>query len=210
MAEKEEKNIYQRVLVELQRPINKDIALGNIQVYSLDGKINPLIGSKGIMEGYLENHLSSRIQDYVVFTGDILNERLKEKQYVQDLTELLISLSIDSPKKPILFHVDADFSGESEKVKIYRLFDKPRGMTDREFLWYSSLDLSFGGFVGYPGYEHPTSVKDFNYVCKGFCENFLLGRANQLDRLAKKFRSEDIAKSVANAKKYYTGIKREK
>lgn len=151
----------------------------------------------------LERHLAKQAKDYLVIRGKSLDAFLAREQNVPLLADFALGIHVDT-KYPVKVWVDADIDkvakhydgkrkGElanllgTKKVDISRW---ARKMSVFERDWNLALCAAWGGFVGYPGYEWPRTVKQFEEHCAYHATSIVIGTKGQLSRyesFAKKF-----------------------
>src|SRR3989338_1742100 len=174
----------------LKEPKNlQDMTDFLVQIYYSDWKlIFPMIKflSKGISKDYMVKLLSEgQSENY----EDLLRKYV-ESRIGADLNDTEIDM------KAIKCHVDVDITKfekyytkePNEKLVnglgqyIAKTSDWLPHMNEFEKRWNFALCRSIGDSVGYPGYEHPTTEKQFEAEISINSLNFLIGTKDQLSR----------------------------
>lgn len=133
------------------------------------------------------------------FTNLISKKADKTKSKIYELTDSLADLLVKKLKKgsDIKIHVEADIEEinkhycmvpEEEWIinglgqKVVNTAEWLPRMLYFEKGWNFALCDAMGGWVGYPGYEWPTTEECFEAVVAGHAKNFVIGTKEQLLR----------------------------
>lgn len=174
--------------------LEKLIKEGKIEFLNRSRRIDTNIGEFGEYNWDLVAHIKKNSGTFITISGAAIEEHLTEVKNLFYLTDFMVQLY--SGKKDIRIHVEADiekidqhYTRPKEEVLYNGLGTKVCESTDWmpelpyfEKMWNFALCDAIGGFVGYPGYEHPSDEETFRYVVEEHAQNFMIGTKKQLDR----------------------------
>ena len=165
-----------------------------IEFFNKNKKIDANVLDVGQYGWNLVIHISTQSNNYLAVKGNDLESFLTEKDNISSLTNFLVQIWSQKPDRK--FHVDADIERinscypQERELSLYNglgqktanLENWLKGKTVFERDWNLLLCEAIGRCLGYPGYELPRTEKEFEIVCIGHAEEFMIGTKKQLDR----------------------------
>ena len=172
------------------------VRANKIEFHSYGRKLDKYPSDFGKCNWDLVGYLVDYSGNCLAIRGKGLEDYLKDSKNLYELTEFLVDIWSSKKEKVSGIHVDADIG------KIGRHYKRPkeepmynglgRKICDAaswvpeisyfEKLWNFALCSSVGGFVGYPGYEHPLNDVSFRAEMRNHAASFMIGTKKQLKR----------------------------
>lgn len=171
-----------------------------IEFYSYGRKLDTAVGNFGEYHWGLINHLTIKSGNRIVITGPGIYKHLSDPNNLSTFTEFLNQIWYSGTTKHypegIYLHVEVDiealayhYKQPSSELMINGLGQQVCDAKDWvselsyfEKVWNFALDFAVGGMVGYPGYEHPQTDREFRSKIAEFAQNYLIGTKQQLHR----------------------------
>ena len=125
----------------------------------------------------------------MVISGDGLQDYLSHTTNLQELSNFIVQMYSKTGNPDFNFYLDIDIEKMVTNYALKKKLPESElqiGYAQDTFFWapqlssfercfYIAFDIAMGGFVGYPGYEHPQSKEHFQYTVKNLSENFHIG-----------------------------------
>lgn len=188
-----------------------------IRFYSSGRKIDIAIKDFGEYNKELVRHITEKSGNCISVTGEALEEYLKDPSNLFCLADFVNDLHFEgmSNRYPagVCIHVDVDITKFDETYiqpkeepfinglgqKVCDAADWVPEMPYFEKMWHFALCEAIGCIVGYPGYEHPRSDKEFRHHIAGHISDYMIGTKGQLKRY-RRFAEVSLKKMIDCAK----------
>ncbi len=144
---------------------------------------------------HLEKHIAQQINGPLTIGGKELTNYLEDHEHMYELTDFLVGL-LPYSKETIRAHVwadmilleqhyprpDEDFIENAAGTFRIDIHDWLSEISYCEKFWNLALCNAFGGLIGSPGYEWPTTEEAFAHCVVSHATQFIIGTPKQLER----------------------------